>query len=303
MGLWGGLGRGGCPTVDPPLEKLILSLHLATELLAMANENSSNKAEEAVQLDLAEAIKKWIPVLRVTRLSEKAMLPERMFPQSAAYDLFSAADTVVPARGKAKVPTDLSIEFPPGTYGRIAGRSSRAWRYSLQVGAGVVDLDKDPVFVILFNHADTDYEVKVGERIAQLVVELHATPEIVEYADTRIAEFVDSIQKLWSKRRSTSRTSVPSCQPRINTLSMKRMVTTRKTSAQSSYDNPENLSSAGKGSSWGSPFSPMYSRIRQQITRYTKITDAIAKKERRGGSSTPENTIAIAREEVWGRRE
>ncbi|XP_031117840.1 deoxyuridine 5'-triphosphate nucleotidohydrolase-like isoform X2 [Ipomoea triloba] len=125
----------------------------------MAKENRSNKPEGPVQLDLAEAIKKWIPVLRVTRLSEKAMLPERMFPQSAAYDLFSAADTVVPAR---------------------AGRSSRAWRYSLQVGAGVVDLDKDPVFVILFNHADTDYEVKVGERIAQLVVELHATPEIVE---------------------------------------------------------------------------------------------------------------------------
>lgn len=44
----------------------------------------------------------------------------------------------------------------------------------------MVDLDKDPVFVILFNHSDADYEVKVGERIAQMVIEIHATPEIVE---------------------------------------------------------------------------------------------------------------------------
>lgn len=57
----------------------------------MAQENNSNKPEGMMmqhQLDLAEAIKKWVPVLRVTRLSEKAILPERMFPQSAAYDLF-----------------------------------------------------------------------------------------------------------------------------------------------------------------------------------------------------------------------
>lgn len=31
----------------------------------------------------------------------------------------SAAETIVPARGKAMVPTDLSIDIPPGTYGRI----------------------------------------------------------------------------------------------------------------------------------------------------------------------------------------
>lgn len=55
-----------------------------------------------------------------------------------------------------------------------------SWHHSIDVGGGVVDLDKNPVFVILFNHSDVDFEVKVGANIAQLVIELHATPEIVE---------------------------------------------------------------------------------------------------------------------------
>lgn len=61
-----------------------------------------------------------------------------------------------------------------------AGRSSLAWNHSIEVGGGVVDDDKNPVFVILYNHSDVDFEVKVGDRIAQLVIELNATPEVVE---------------------------------------------------------------------------------------------------------------------------
>jgi dUTP pyrophosphatase len=34
-----------------------------------------------------------------------------------------AEETVVPAKGKALVATDLSIACPPGTYGRVAPRS------------------------------------------------------------------------------------------------------------------------------------------------------------------------------------
>ena len=36
------------------------------------------------------------------------------------------------------------------------------------------------VGVILFNHADADFEVKRGDRIAQLVLEQISTPEVVE---------------------------------------------------------------------------------------------------------------------------
>ncbi|PHT51195.1 Deoxyuridine 5'-triphosphate nucleotidohydrolase [Capsicum baccatum] len=147
----------------------------------MAEEKKlTNFAVQNGSVDICEVIKSYIPILNVRRLSDKATLPKRMFPHSAAYDLFSARDTVVPARGKAKIATDLSIALPPGTYGRVAARSSVAWRHSIDVGGGVVDADKNHVFVILFNHSDIDFEVKVGDNIAQLVIELHAIPEVVE---------------------------------------------------------------------------------------------------------------------------
>ncbi|XP_042410806.1 deoxyuridine 5'-triphosphate nucleotidohydrolase-like [Zingiber officinale] len=124
------------------------------------------------------------PLFRVKKLSQNAVLPSRASPLSAGYDLSSAAAVVVPARGKALVPTDLSIAIPDGAYARIAPRSGLAWKYSIDVGAGVVDADyRGPVGVILFNHSDADFEVKPGDRIAQLILERIMTPEVIEAVD------------------------------------------------------------------------------------------------------------------------
>lgn len=40
---------------------------------------------------------------------------------AAGYDIFSSADTVVPAKGKAVVPTDISIAVPEDCYGTARG--------------------------------------------------------------------------------------------------------------------------------------------------------------------------------------
>ncbi|CAA3019812.1 deoxyuridine 5 -triphosphate nucleotidohydrolase-like [Olea europaea subsp. europaea] len=122
--------------------------------------------------------------LRVKKLSEKAVLPSRASPLSAGYDLSSAIETKVPARGKALIPTDLSIAIPEGTYARIAPRSGLAWKHSIDVGAGVIDADyRGPIGVILFNHSDVDFEVKAADRIAQLIIEKILTPEVTEVDD------------------------------------------------------------------------------------------------------------------------
>lgn len=51
----------------------------------------------------------------------------------------------------------------------------------MDVGAGVIDADyRGPVGVILFNHSDVDFEVKRGDRIAQLIIEKIVTPDVLE---------------------------------------------------------------------------------------------------------------------------
>ncbi|CAI5467995.1 unnamed protein product [Closterium sp. Yama58-4] len=119
--------------------------------------------------------------LRVKKLSETAVLPKRGSASAAGYDLSSAHDVTVPARGQALVKTDLAIAIPLGTYARVAPRSGLALKHSINVGGGVVDYDyRGNVGVILFNHSDKDFSVKVGDRVAQLILERIVTPDVVE---------------------------------------------------------------------------------------------------------------------------
>ena len=51
----------------------------------------------------------------------------------------------------------------------------------IDTGAGVIDEDyRGEVFVLLFNHAESDYRVAEGDRIAQLILERIVTPEAIE---------------------------------------------------------------------------------------------------------------------------
>ena len=139
--------------------------------------------------------------------------------------MYAARDTVVPARGKVLVDTDISMAVPAGTCtipppllflhllpvffyclyiaavlhianlttnldGRIAPRSGLASKHMIDTGAGVIDADyRGQVKVLLFNHGEKDFEVKEGDRVAQLVLERIYTPEVKE-----VQELEDSVR-------------------------------------------------------------------------------------------------------------
>lgn len=55
--------------------------------------------------------------LQVLLLSEHAKAPTKGSVFAAGHDLYSARDITIPARGRALVPTDISISVPVGTCG------------------------------------------------------------------------------------------------------------------------------------------------------------------------------------------
>lgn len=55
------------------------------------------------------------PPLLIKKLSDKARLPTRGSAFAAGYDIYASKATVVPARGKALVDTDISMAVPAGT--------------------------------------------------------------------------------------------------------------------------------------------------------------------------------------------
>ena len=90
----------------------------------------------------------------------------------------------IPAKGKGLVKTGLAISFPAGLYARITPRSGLALKWFIDVGAGVIDSDyRGEVGVVLFNHGDQDFQVKMGDRIAQLILEKIDTPPVEEVQD------------------------------------------------------------------------------------------------------------------------
>ncbi|KAF2465049.1 dUTP diphosphatase [Lindgomyces ingoldianus] len=118
--------------------------------------------------------------LQVQFLSDKATAPTKGSAFAAGHDLYSARDVVIPARGRARVDTDISIAVPVGTYGRVAPRSGLAAKHGIDTMAGVIDADyRGQVGVILANLSETDFEIKVGDRIAQLIVEKIIMPQVV----------------------------------------------------------------------------------------------------------------------------
>jgi dUTP pyrophosphatase len=120
--------------------------------------------------------------LGIKKLTNDAIMPTRGSDGAVGYDLYSTEDTMVPCQaGRALVGTGISVVLPPGVYGRVAPRSGLAVKHCINVGAGVIDPDyTGEIKVVLFNHGENDFEIKRGDRIAQLVLERCETPPVKE---------------------------------------------------------------------------------------------------------------------------
>jgi dUTP pyrophosphatase len=119
--------------------------------------------------------------INIKLFSNRAIIPKRATPGSAGYDLFSSVDIVVPKRGRILVQTDVGVQIPETCYGRIAPRSGLAVKNGIDVGAGVIDSDYcGTIGVLLFNHSDEDFQIKHGDRIAQLIIEQIISPQFIE---------------------------------------------------------------------------------------------------------------------------
>lgn len=114
---------------------------------------------------------KNVPVLIV---AEDEFLPTYAQPGDAGADLRSRVSVVVPARGRVLVPTGVSIALPDGFVGLVHPRSGLAHKSGITVlnTPGTVDAGyRGEISVNLYNSSDTDFQVEVGDRIAQLVIQ------------------------------------------------------------------------------------------------------------------------------------
>lgn len=104
-----------------------------------------------------------------------------MSVDAVGYDLASPYETIIDAYSVNVVYTNLSFEFPPNCYGRIASRSGMSLKTFSHVGGGVIDPDyRGNVQVILFNFSCIPICINAGDRIAQLILERYENASILE---------------------------------------------------------------------------------------------------------------------------
>ena len=100
-------------------------------------------------------------------------LPEYQNKGDAGLDIRSNEDVSVRAFNWTTIGTGLYIIIPFGYEGQIRTRSGLAAKYGLQVlnSPGTIDSGyRDELKIILMNHNHLPYEIKKGDRIAQLVI-------------------------------------------------------------------------------------------------------------------------------------
>lgn len=114
-------------------------------------------------------------------IRDGARMPQVSQQGDAAADVFACQERVIPARGRALVPTGIVLELPKGYCASLRSRSGLSLRHGIEVGAGLIDSGyRGEVGVLLYNHGDQDYEIQAGDRIAQMRVEAYQEPVFLE---------------------------------------------------------------------------------------------------------------------------
>lgn len=122
------------------------------------------------------------------RLDPGLPLPSYAHEGDAGIDLHAREDAVVKAGGgRLLMPTGIAVAIPRGHAGFVLPRSGSALKHGLTAAnsPGLIDsLYRGELKVILLNtDPEHDYEIKRGDRIAQLVVQRVEEVQWVEVDD------------------------------------------------------------------------------------------------------------------------
>lgn len=136
-------------------------------------------------------------VLRVREVPMHRLDPELPAPAyshegDAGADLYARTGTTLPpGGGRALVPTGVKVAIPEGCAGFVLPRSGLALRHGVTClnTPGLIDSGYRGELAVILVNTDPDeaYEVKRGDRIAQLVLQSVETVKFSEVAEGDLA--------------------------------------------------------------------------------------------------------------------
>ena len=119
-------------------------------------------------------------------LDAGAKMPTRAHPYDAGLDLYAMEDGYIRCNQSKTFDTGTHIEIPEGFVGLVKSKSGLMCNHGILTDGTIDAHYNGPIKVCLFNHGSSKYEVKAGDKIAQLVIVPCMLPEL---------ELVDSLEE------------------------------------------------------------------------------------------------------------
>src|ERR1700748_1597390 len=118
-------------------------------------------------------------IIRVINKSKNG-LPAYETIHAAGMDLRADLETSITLKPLERklVPTGLHIELPEGFEAQIRPRSGLAFKHGISIvnSPGTIDADyRGEIKVLLINLSTEEFEIKTGDRIAQMIIARHET--------------------------------------------------------------------------------------------------------------------------------
>jgi len=122
--------------------------------------------------------------IKIKKLSEDATLPHYAHPGDAGLDIYSSEDNLIIPNERKLISTALSIELPESHVAFIKDKSGVAYKKGITTMAGVIEYTyRGEYKILMYNTSKENYEIKKGEKIAQIVILPVATAEVEEVTE------------------------------------------------------------------------------------------------------------------------
>jgi len=121
--------------------------------------------------------------IKFQKIHEDAIIPKFAKEGDAGLDITAIDNYELNPGQHLLVKTGLKMEIPRGYEAQVRPRSGLALKNKITVlnSPGTIDSGyRGEVGVIMMNHSNETFKVNKGDRIAQLVIAKHETPEIYE---------------------------------------------------------------------------------------------------------------------------
>ena len=119
--------------------------------------------------------------IKIKKLHPDAIIPSYAHQGDAGLDLFSTEDTTIQPHKRKLISTGLAIELPEGYVALIWDKSGIANNTGVTTMGGVIEHTyRGEYKALLLNTSKEPYEIKKGQKIAQLLIQPISTAEVEE---------------------------------------------------------------------------------------------------------------------------